>query len=51
MEGRPIVRRWQGLQRVPFVLHSWPFSSGLELYALCEGFQSGEDSNCCDGRI
>jgi hypothetical protein len=45
MEVRPIVRRWRGLQRGPFVLHSWPFSSGLAPYALCEGFQSSEDSN------
>jgi len=27
MEGRPIVRRWRRLQRGPFVLYSWPFSS------------------------
>jgi hypothetical protein len=47
MEGRPIVRRLRGLQRGPFVLYSWPFSSGLELYALCQGFQSGEDGHCC----
>jgi hypothetical protein len=47
MEGWPIVRRWRGLQCGPFVLDSLPFSSSLELYALCEGFQSSEDSNCC----
>ncbi len=47
MEGRPIVRRWRRLQRGSFVLHSWPFSSSFELYALCEGFQSSEDSHCC----
>jgi len=51
MEGWPIVRRWRGLQRGPFVLDSWPFSSSLELYALCEGFQSSEDSICSAGRI
>jgi hypothetical protein len=44
MEGRPIARRWRGLHRGPFVLHSWPFPSSLELYALCQGFQSGQDS-------
>lgn len=51
MEGRPIVRRWRRLQRGPFVLYSWPFSSCLGLYALHEGFQSSEDSICCAGRI
>ncbi len=51
MEGRPILRRWRGLHCGPFVLNSWPFSSGLELYALREGFQSSEDSNCCAGGI
>jgi len=51
MEGRPIVWRWRGPQRGPFVLDSWPFSSSLELYARCEGFQSSEDGNCCAGRI
>ncbi len=49
MEGRPIVRRLRGLQREPFVLHSWPFSSGLELYMLCERFQSSGDRNFCAG--
>jgi hypothetical protein len=40
-----------GLQRGPFVLHSWPFSSCLGLYALYEGFQSSKDSICWAGRI
>jgi len=50
-ERRPISQRWRGLQRGPFVLHSWPFSSCLGLYALRERFQSSEDSICRAGRI